>query len=582
MVKILVRKSLEALISKQTNIFSAAVFIILTTILSQFLGLLKYRLLVSYFGASSDLGVFFAAFRIPDFLFQVVIAGALSSSFIPIFTDYIMKDKKEKIYSFTSSLITILTLLFILTSIIIIVFAYQLSSLIAPGYSPSELSLMSNIMRIIQLSQIFFIIGTVFTAMLQSYQHFLIPGIATSFYNIGIILGLLFFAHQFGIFGATIGVVIGSVLFCLVQLPLLKKTGYQFYFTKTIDEGVKKIFHLMLPRSLTLFISQVAITANVLFTSLISARSLVIFDLAQTLVIAQAILFGQSIAQASFPALSLKREKKEEFISIFISSFNQILYLTLPVSALLIVLRIPIVRLFFGASRFDWDATVATGLTLAFFSISIFAQALIYLFSRAFYALHDTKTPFFITVISVCLNIIIYSLYLLIYNNLSFINLLLGNPFTYITIVCTTRNICYIIYLLFRNQIYFLAFSYSLSSIFSILLLTITISKKIQLPARIMFVTILKIVTATFIMGLSLYLPIKLLDQLVFDTRKTINLIFLTSIASTFGLISYIFFTWLLNIQEAYYIVGVAKKLGDWKKIMKSVEELIDGNKLSP
>jgi len=156
MVTSLVKKGIGAFVSRQTNIFTAASFIILTTVFSQILGILKYRLLVSLFGASSDLGVFFAAFRIPDFVFQVVVAGALSASFIPIFTEFLANNKKKEAYEFTSALITIGIIFFIFISAIIIVFSYQLSGMIAPGFSKNELRLMANLMIIIQLSQVFF------------------------------------------------------------------------------------------------------------------------------------------------------------------------------------------------------------------------------------------------------------------------------------------------------------------------------------------------------------------------------------------------------------------------------------------
>jgi len=548
MVNSIVRKSLNAIASKQTNIFSAAFFIILTTIFSQLLGVFKYRLLVSYFGASSDLGVFLASFRIPDFLFQVLIAGALFSSFIPIFSEYLSKGKKEEAFSMTSSLITIGIIIYSLISIVVILFSYQLASIITPGFSKEELSLMANLIRIIQLSQLFFILGTVATVVLQSYQHFLIPGIATSLYNLGIILGLILFASTFGIYGATIGVLIGSLLFFLVQTPLLKKTGFVFRPTLNLQNGVTKIFDLMIPRSITIIIVQLSITANVFFASFLSARSLVVFDLAQTLVMAPVLLFGQSIAQASFPSLALKKENKQEFLSIFLSSFNQILYLTLPVSVLLIVLRIPLVRLFYGTQRFDWQATIDTGLTLALFSISVFAQALIYLLSRAFYAFKDTKTPLYITLISVIFNVTLSYLFILIY----------------------------------KLPIYYLALSYSFATILSFILMTFFVNKKVSLPKVKILLNVIKISVASLIMGFSLYVPIKLLDQLVFDTTRTINLIMLTGIASFLGFSTYIFFTWLLNIKEAYYIIAAIKRFGNWQKVLKQVEEPIDGPKFNP
>ena len=259
---------------------------------------------------------------------------------------------------------------------------------------------------------------------------------------------------------------------------------------------------------------------------------------------APVVLFGQSIAQASFPSLSLKHDKKGEFLYIFLSSFTLILYLTFPVSAILAVLRIPVVRLFYGEKKLDWPATVDIGKTLAFFALCISAQALIYILSRAYFALKDTKTPFFITLAGVVVNIVS----------------------------------AYYFILVLKLQIYYLALSFSLASIFSIVLLIIFLDRKIVLPKQQMLYEVSKIGLATLIMGFALYIPIKLLDQLVFDTTRTINLIILTGIASFLGIISYIFFTWLLDIKEAYFVISVFRKFGSGKNILKQIDELIDGS----
>lgn len=550
MVKDIFKKGLQVLSLKQSNIFTAAFFIVVTTIFSQVLGLLKYRLLVAIFGASSDLGVFLASFRIPDFLFQIFIAGALSTSFIPIFSDFLSQNKKDEANKFSSSIINYGVVFYLLLSLIIILFSHPLSKMIAPGFSASEIDLMANLTIIIQLSQIFFVVGTVFSGILQSHQHFLIPGIASALYNLGIILGIVIFTVflHWGIFGTSIGVLMGAFFFFAAQLPMLRGTGFHFSFTLHRDEAMEKIAKLMVPRSLTILIGQLAITANVFFASFISARSFVIFELAQTLMLAPVLLFGQSIAQASFPSLSLKVKHPEEFVSIFVSSLNQILYLTLPISALLIVLRIPIVRLFFGTSRFDWEATVTTGLTLAFLGISIAAQGAIYLFSRAFFALKDSQTPFFITLFSVLINIFL----------------------------------SYYFVLVLSLPVYYLGVSFTLGNIISFILLLITLNAKITLPKLEIIITTVKIFIATLVMGVALYIPIKLLDQLVFDTTRTVNLLMLTGIASVTGIIAYIFFTWLLDIKEAYYIIAVIKQFKYRNKIIKQIGELLDGPKLNP
>lgn len=548
MVARFIKKSLLVLSSRQTSIFSAAFFIILTTIVSQFLGLFKYRLLVSIFGASSDVGVFLASFKIPDFLFQVIIAGSLSSVFIPIFSEYLAKDKKQEAYRFTSSIITLGVIVFFFISVFVSIFALRISSLIAPGFSSEEISLMASLMRIIVISQAFFLLGTLSVAILQTFQYFLVPGLASSLYNVGIILGILFLAPVFGIYGAAFGVLIGSLSFFLIQIPFLKKVGFKFVLIFNFRSQIGRISKLMIPRSLTLFVYQLWGITDVFFASFISARGFVIYDLAQTLVMAAAVLFGQSIAQASFPVLSLKSDNKKEFISIFLSSFNQILFLTLPISALLIVLRIPVVRLFYGAAKFDWQATVDTGATLAFFSLSVFSAALSYLLSRTFFALKDTKTPFVVAVISIIINIF----------------------FAYVFILVN------------RLPIYFLALSYSIANTIGILLFIAFLDKKINLPKTSLIIESSKIFLSSAVMGVSVYIPIKLLDQLVFDTTRTINLLALTGISSLVGVAAFIFFSWLLNIREAYYMISVFKNFGSWKKMLAQVNELIDGSKSNP
>lgn len=550
MVTQFMQRGLSVMGSKQTNIFSAAFFIILTTVFSQILGFVKYRLLVAVFGASADLGVFLASFRIPDFIFQVLIAGAMSSAFIPIFSEYLGAKDEKKSFGFASSVITLSLVAFCSVATIIAIFSYPLSSLIAPGFSDAELTLMANLSRIILLSQVFFVLGLIVTSMLQSFQHFLIPGIASSFYNLGIIVGILVLSPFLGIYGACFGVLVGSFFFLMVQLPFLRRVGFSFSLSFKIDQSVKHLIHLMIPRSLMLFASQIAAVANVFFASFISARSLVIFDLAQSLMAAPVFLFGQSIATASFPSLSFHFKNRDQFLSIFLSSFYQILYLTLPISTLLIVLRIPIVRLFYGSGRFDWQATVDTGRTLAYFSVSIAAQGLIFLLSRAFYAHKDTKTPFYVTLISVAFHISISYLFILVY----------------------------------KFPIYALALAFSFGNILSLILLFLFLDARLHFPKFEMLRSVSKIVIAAFIMGVSLYVPIKLLDQLVFDTTRTINLLMLTGIASFIGFSSYVFFTWLLNISEAYYIISVGRsivrKVGDWRKILSQVEEPIQGPKL--
>jgi putative peptidoglycan lipid II flippase len=549
MVRDLLKKGLGAITSKQTSIFSAAVFIMLTTWFAYLLGFVKYRVFAIMYGQSmGELGVFFAAFKIPDFIFQVFIASALTSAFIPVFSDYLVKDDTKAANKFASSLMTLGTCVYIVFAIIVAIFAGQITSLIAPGLRPDEIALMTSITRIVIFSQVFFILGTIATGILQSLQHFLLPGIALALYNLGIIIGVLVLEPYFGIYGAVVGVFIGAFLYFVLQIPLLAKSGYKFRAVFEVVDEVKTVLKLMIPRSATALLVQISILAtNVYFVSFISAKSIAILEFAQTLWFAPINLFGLSIAQATFPTLSKKAKDHPEFLAVLIPSINQILYLTLPVSVLLIVLRIPIVRLVYGVDAFDWNATVMTGMTLACLSISIAAQSLMYLLSRAFFALKNTKTPLVITAISVLVNV----------------------------------SLSYVFVLVLHKPVYFLALSLSIANILSAVLMLAALHWHIKLPKVEMAVSLSKILIATFIMGFTLYIPIKLLDQLVFDTTRTINLIILTGISSFLGLLSFLFFTWLLEIKEAYYILAVVKKFSSRTPILKNIGEIIDGPKLN-
>ncbi|HYK08341.1 MAG TPA: murein biosynthesis integral membrane protein MurJ [Candidatus Eisenbacteria bacterium] len=546
----LLQKGISLLLRQQTNILSAAFIIMATVILSQLLGLVRQRFLVGIFGASNTLGVYLASSRLPDFLFQLIIAGALSSAFIPVFSDYLRKNKEKEGHAFASTILSLGLGVFFVLSLILVIFAEFFSHLLAPGFSSGQISLMANLMRIIIAGELLFIIGSFLSAVLQSYNHFFIPGIAAALYNLGIILGMVFLSQWIGIYAPAVGVIIGSLIFVGLQLPLIRKIGFT-YHPKSLKniEGFKEVINLMWPRTLSLAIFQSGTLLTVTLISFLAdpGRSYVIFDYAQTLAFAPVALFGQTIAQAAFPVLSRQREDLEAFKATFITSLYQMLYLVLPISVLFLVLRIPIVRLIYGAAQFDWPATVLTGRVMGFFVISLFAQAVIYLISRAFYALHDTVTPLIVGALSTAAMLIAAG----------------------------------IMVFFLHFGITSIAIAYSFGSILQFVILFVVLHVKTKGFHKMrLFITLSKLFTATFFTGFALYIPIKLLDQLVFDTTHTVNLILLTGISSIIGLSLYVLLTWLFQVQEARTYLLILKKLGNWREILGRSDEVIDGANL--
>lgn len=540
------------LLARQTNILSAAFVIATTVIISQILGLVRQRLLVSIFGASDTLGVYLASSRLPDFLFQILIAGALSSAFIPVFSQYLGREKYEDANRLASSLLVLGLGAFLILGLILFIFANQFSTIIAPGFSKSQIDLMSNLTRIIIAGELLFIIGSFLSAILQSYNHFFIPGIAIAFYNLGIITGIKLLSPVFGISSAAIGVVLGALIFVLIQLPLIRRVGFSFRPSLSLKtKGVSEILKLMGPRTLSLGVFQLGTLLIVTLISFLPSpgRNYVIFDYAQTLAFAPVVLFGQAIALAAFPILSREKDKIEQFKSTFVTSMHQMLYVILPISVLFLVLRIPIVRLIYGASQFDWGATVLTGKTLAFFSIGIFAQGLIYLVSRGFYALHDTKTPLIIGTVTTIFMIALGALFI------------------------------------FERHfgVESIAIAYSIANITNLVIMLAYLNKKVGgFKLQALLFPMVKIFIASFLTGFALYIPIKLLDQLVFDTTRTVGLLLLTGISSLAGLSFYLFLTWLFNVKEAYLFLLLFKKLGDWRQILGKSEEVIEGTRFNP
>ncbi|OGH38197.1 MAG: murein biosynthesis integral membrane protein MurJ [Candidatus Levybacteria bacterium RIFCSPLOWO2_01_FULL_38_21] len=547
MVQNLFKKSLGILLSRQTNILTAAFIIMATIILSQVLGLVKQRLLISIFGASNTLGIYLASSRLPDFLFQLIIAGALSSAFIPVFSDYLEKGKKEEAYKVASTILILGLIAFSILAVILFIFSNTFSRILFPGFPADQLNLLANLMRVIIIGELLFIFGSFFSAVLQSYNHFFIPGFAAALYNFGIIIAIIFFHSTLGIYSAAYGVILGALIFVVAQIPLMARVKFNFKPSLSFREkGVIQILKLMWPRTISIGVFQLGTVITVTLVSFLQdpGRKYVIFDIAQSLYFAPVVLIGQAIAQAAFPVLSREKDRLEYFKATFITSFTQMLYLILPLSVLFLVLRIPIVRLVYGAPKLDWAATVLTGKTLAFFSMSIFAQSLIYLVSRGFYALHDTKIPLFVGSLTTILMIGLGAIFIFVYH--------LG--------------------------VESLAIAVSIATIVNLLVSLFLLDIKIGGFKRLEFLlSVSKIFLATIFTGFALYIPIKLLDQLVFDTTRTINLLALTGISSFAGLSLYLFLTWLFDVKEASTFLLIFRKIGNWREILTKSEETIDG-----
>lgn len=534
---------------KQSSILSAAVVITLANVMSSIFGLWRERVLINQFFSTNTsqqaYEAFQVAFQIPDMIFQLIVMGALAASFIPLFAELKRKDEQQA-FRFTSIVMNWVLLVFLFFSALAFIYAEQITGLrTGKEFTPEQIAIAVKLTRLMLFAQLFFAISNFLTGILQSYQRFVAPALAPIFYNLGIMLGTVFLAKYFGIYAAGLGVLIGAFLHTVIQLPLAWKMGFRFRLDFNLKfPSVKKLFSLMPPRLLTVGITEFQNLAMGFFATTIGSLSFVIVKLASRLMTLPIRFFGVPISQASLSFLSEESavNDKEKFNRLLIQSLNQIAFFAMPASVLLLILRVPIVRLVFGTYNFPWKTTVLTGKVVAIIAISITAQAMVQLLVRAFHALKDTKTPFFITLVTVVSYLLIS--YLSVY--------------------------------VFSFDVLGLGMAISLTAFLELFLFLFFLNKKLScFDFKDFWAPQAKIAAASFLMAVFLYLPFKILDEVVFDTSKTIDLIALTISTSSVAVLVYIYFSALFDVKELMYFRNILGKFGKWKEVIEDSSEVI-------
>ena len=392
------------------SVVSAAFIITIAGLASRILGLVRDRFLASTFGAGDVLDVYYAAFRIPDLIYNFLILGALSAAFIPVFTGLISQKKEKEARATANGGMNLAFSFVIFISLVFCFFAPYLMKIITPGFPPEKMANVVFFTRIMFLSPVFLGISGIFSGILTSFRRFLIYSLAPILYNLGIIFGVVFFVKLWGPVGLAWGVALGAFLHMLIQYPMAKHLGFRYSFSLRkyfFDKDIRRILKLMIPRTMGIAASQANLFVITIFASTLAAGSLAVFSFAQNLQAVPLGIFGVSFAIAAFPALSglSATENKKEFAKTFAETFCQIMFFVIPLSIFILLLRAQIVRVALGAGKFDWEDTILTYECLKYFSLSLFAQSAIPLLTRSFYAMQNTKTPFYIAIVSEIINI---------------------------------------------------------------------------------------------------------------------------------------------------------------------------------
>lgn len=392
------------------SIGGAALVIAFSGVLSRILGFLRDRMLASTFGAGDALDAYYAAFRIPDLFYGLLIAGALSAAFIPLFTELQEEDKYES-WRLTNGLIHAVILVLGILSIFGILFAPLLVALLVPGFGTEQQAVTVTLTRIMLLSPLLLGLSAIFGGVLVSLKRFVAYSLAPVIYNLGIIFGIWFLVPIYGIYGVAWGVVIGALLHMLVQYPAFLSSGFvatkeSFFFWR--DKRLREVICLMIPRSLSMGITQVSLFVVTIFASTLSVGSLAAFNFANNIQSVPLGIFGLAFSLAAFPVLSAYAAKKkhEDFFYSVINTSKRILFFVIPLSIAIVLFRAQFVRIILGTGEFDWEDTIMTFEILRYFALSLFAQCLIPLFARSFFALKNTKTPLYIAIFSEVIHIL--------------------------------------------------------------------------------------------------------------------------------------------------------------------------------
>lgn len=512
----------------QNSIKSATGILVITLLFSNIMGMIRDHFLAQKIPISM-LDTYYAAFRLPDLIFNLLVLGAISAAFIPVFTNYLSKNEEKEAWHMANSFLNIAIIALIIFTIILAILMPYLMPLLVPHFTPEKQDLTTKLARVMLLSPIFFGISYIFGGILNSYKRFVAYSIAPLFYNLAIILATVFLADKYGVWGVAYGVIIGAFLHMLIQVPAVVKLGYKYQPILDIrNSGVRKIFKLMVPRTIGLGSMQLMLLVYTAIASTLTSGSVAIYNLADNIQTMPIVVFGTSFATAIFPSLSesISLGKKDQFTSYVWKGIRAILYLLIPAGVGMIFLRAQIVRLILGSGHFGWEQTINTANTLGYLSISLFAQGLTALLARSFYALHNTKTPMIVGIISFVISIIL--------------------GFVLAPIM----------------GIVGLGLAYSIGSIMNVILLYTLLRREvaeIRSQEASAFSFIIKILWSTLAMVVAVQLA-KTLVPYFADMTRFWGVLTQAVIAIVLGSSTYLLMTWLLGCEEIKDIIVLIKR----------------------
>jgi len=377
---------------------------------SRVLGYVRVVVIATTFNIGRELDTFYAAFRIPDLVFQLVAAGALGSAVIPVVSGLLATNEDARAWRVVSTVMNLMLVALLVLAVALFAAAPLLVPAIAPGFGPAELARTVELTRIMLLSPILLALGAVATSVLNARGRFAASALAPIAYNLGILGGAIFLAPALGVTGLAVGVVVGALGHLLVQVRPMFRVGFRYRAEIKLDEPLsRRVLVLMAPRAVGLGATQITFLAMTAFASALPAGSVSAFNIAMALLQIPLGVIGVPLGIVILPALSheLAAGAISDYVALVGRALRLLLFVMLPVAVLGIVLRQEVVAILFGRGAFTAEAIDVTAMTLAVFLVGLAAHSLIAVLARAFYADQDTTTPVAAAILTVVINVVV-------------------------------------------------------------------------------------------------------------------------------------------------------------------------------
>ena len=546
------------------NINQAALLLGFFTLLSQILALFRDRFIAHFIGPSASLDVYYAAFRIPDFIFISIASLASVTVLIPFITKK-MNDGKvtENARKFLNNVFTVFFGTMFFVSLIIFFLMPYLVHFIAPGFSSIMQTNLVTLSRIMLLSPILMGLSNLFGTITQIFRKFFLYSLSPIFYNLGIIFGVLFLYPIWGIKGLAFGVVFGAFLHFLIQAIASSGCGFKPRFSFSINfKEIKNVILISLPRTLGLAFNSISLIFIVALASFLKSGSISIFNFSFNLQSVPLNIIGVSYAVASFPMLvkSFSSGAMDQFKNHLKSTARQIIFWSLPITFLFVVLRAQIVRVILGSGSFSWDNTRLVAASLAIFSISVLAQGMTALLSRAYYASGNTKKPLVVNLFCSIFIVILAYVFTYIFKNISFFRYFIESTFKVTDISGTA--------------VLMLPLAYSIGTIINFILHWVFIKKDFMKKEPFIAKTFFQSLGASFFIGLVAYFSLNILSP-IFGTTTFWGVFLQGFISGILGIITGVVILYLLKNQELRDLLKTLRtKFWRVKVIAPAQEEL--------